>query len=123
MGLFLFGVALIGFPARAFFRGDIDEISFAILGGFGGLVLALLLYFRPLERLQALVADSTYVAMVKDSFQYQVTLRLLALDTDDPESLTSAAGYVAEAAQASMDLVYTQMQARRAAGYSSAVGV
>ena len=85
----------------------------------GAVALGLLLYFRPLDRLQALVADSTYVTLVKDSFQYQVALRLIALDTDDARSVEAAAAYVGEAAQASMDLVYTQMQARRAAGFSA----
>ncbi len=117
-GLFLLGMALVGYPARAFYRGDIEELTFGALAGAGAVLLALLLYFRPLDRLQALVADSTYVALVKDSFQYQVALRLIALDTDDAESVERAAAYIGEAAQGSMDLVYTQMQARRAAGFS-----
>lgn len=119
-GLFVLGLALVGFPALAFYRDEIDETTFGALATAGAVVLALLLYFRPLDRLQALVADSTYVALVKDSFQYQVTLRLIALDTEDAGSVEAAAAYVGEAAQASMDLVYTQMQARRAAGFSAA---
>ena len=121
-GLFTLGMALVGFPALAFHRQELDETAFGALAAAGAVVLALLLYFRPLDRLQALVADSTYVALVKDSFQYQVTLRLIALDTDDAASVERAAQYVGEAAQASMDLVYTQMQARRAAGFSASGG-
>lgn len=122
LAMFALGMALVGFPARAFYRGDIDEVTFGGLAAAGGVVLALLLYFRPLDRLQALVADSTYVTLVKDSFQYQVALRLIALDTDDAASVERAATHVGEAAQASMDLVYTQMQARRAAGFTAYTG-
>jgi len=122
LAMFLLGMALVAFPARAFYRGDIDDVTFGALAAAGGVVLALLLYFRPLDRLQALVADSTYVTLVKDSFQYQVALRLIALDTDDAASVENAATYVGEAAQASMELVYTQMQARRAAGFSASTG-
>ena len=117
VGLFLLGLALVAFPARAFYRGDIEELTFGALAASGAVLLGLLLYFRPLDRLQALVADSTYVTLVKDSFQYQVALRLIALDTDDAASVERAAAYVGEAAQGSMDLVYTQMQARRSAGF------
>jgi hypothetical protein len=122
VALFALGMALVGFPARAFYRGDIDEVTFGGLAAAGAVLLGLLLYFRPLDRLQALVADSTYVTLVKDSFQYQVALRLLALDTDDDAAVERAAIFVGEAAQGSMDLVYTQMQARRAAGFSSSGG-
>ncbi len=122
LAMFALGMALVGFPARAFYRGDIDELTFGALAGSGGVILALLLYFRPLDRLQALVADSTYVTLVKDSFQYQVALRLIALDTDDAASVERAATHVGEAAQASMELVYTQMQARRAAGFTAYTG-
>lgn len=122
LAMFALGMALVGFPGRAYYSGEIDELTFGTLAGSGGVVLALLLYFRPLDRLQALVADSTYVALVKDSFQYQVALRLIALDTDDAQSVENAATYVGEAAQASMELVYTQMQARRAAGFSASGG-
>jgi hypothetical protein len=121
-GLFALGMALVGFPALAFYRGEIDEPTFGALAAAGAVALGLLLYFRPLDRLQALVADSTYVTLVKDSFQYQVALRLIALDTEDAQSVEAAAAYVGEAAQASMDLVYTQMQARRAAGFSASSG-
>ncbi|MDH3470569.1 MAG: hypothetical protein OEM94_04550 [Acidimicrobiia bacterium] len=116
VGLFVFGIALIGFPALAYYRDSIEQVTFAALGGAGGLVIALLLYFRPLERLPTMLADATYVSLIKDSFQYQVTLRLLALDLDDSKTVSEAASHVGEAAQASMDLVYTQLQARRAAG-------
>ncbi|MEE8330872.1 MAG: hypothetical protein V3R84_03795 [Acidimicrobiia bacterium] len=122
LAMFALGMALVGFPARAFYRGDIDELAFGELAASGGVVLALLLYFRPLDRLQALVADSTYVTLVKDSFPYQVALRLIALDTDDAASVERAATHVGEAARASMDLVYTQMQARRAAGFTAYTG-
>lgn len=116
VGLFVFGTALIGFPALAYYRDSIEQVTFAGLGGAGALIIALLLYFRPLERLQTMLADATYVSLIKDSFQYQVTLRLLALDLDDSKTVSEAASHVSEAAQASMDLVYTQLQARRAAG-------
>ena len=116
IGLFVFGAALIGFPALSYSRGTIEEVTFGALGGAGALVIGLLLYFRPLERLQSMLADATYVSLIKDSFQYQVTLRLLALDLDDVKTVSEAASHVGEAAQASMDLVYTQLQARRASG-------
>jgi hypothetical protein len=122
VAMFALGMALVGFPARAFYRGDIDELTFGALAASGAVVLGLLLYFRPLDRLQALVADSTYVTLVKDSFQYQVALRLIALDTDDIVAVERAATYIGEAAQGSMDLVYTQMQARRSAGFSASAG-
>jgi hypothetical protein len=117
--LFLIGLVLIAVPAREFYRDDIDEMTFGFLAGSGAVLLGLLLYFRPLERLQTLAGDAAYVSMVKDSFQYQVMLRLLAVQEGDPETIANAAGQVAEAAQASMDLVYTQLQARRVSGIGS----
>lgn len=115
VGLLAFGVAMVGFPARSYFRGDIDELTFALIAGFGVAVLSLLLYFRPLERIQALAADSSYVSMIKDSFHYQVTLRLMAVNPADNRSPSRAAEHIAEAAQGAIDLVYTQTQARRTA--------
>lgn len=117
--LFVTGLLLIGIPAREFYRDQIDEMTFGLLAGSGAVLLGLLLYFRPLERLQTLAGDAAYVSMVKDSFQYQVMLRLLAVEEGDPETIANAAGQVAEAAQASMDLVYTQLQARRVSGIGS----
>lgn len=114
--LFIIGLMLIAIPAREFYRDQIDETTFGFLAGSGAVLLGLLLYFRPLERLQTLAGDAAYVSMVKDSFQYQVMLRLLAVQESDPEAIANAAGQVAEAAQASMDLVYTQLQARRVSG-------
>ena len=117
--LFVVGLMLIAIPAREFYRDQIDEMTFGFLAGSGAVLLGLLLYFRPLERLQTLAGDAAYVSMVKDSFQYQVMLRLLAVQEGDPETIANAAGQVAEAAQASMDLVYTQLQARRVSGIGS----
>ena len=39
LAMFVLAMSLVGYPARAFYRGEIDELTFGALAGAGGVVL------------------------------------------------------------------------------------
>ncbi len=98
------GILLIVLPAISFFRGNIEELTFGILAGAGLVGLGVLFAFRPMERIHTLMARFSYTTMVKDSFQYQVGIRLLGLDIEDRAALEEIARQIAQATRFSIDL-------------------
>ena len=96
--MFLVGIALLSVPAIAALRGQIGDLQSLIAGGFGIADLAALFLFRPIERINALMGDMSQLIVAINSYQTQVSLRLLEMRLDDRPTVGRAAESIGKAA-------------------------
>ena len=103
--MFIMGCVLISVPFIAAFRSEIGELQSLIAAGFGIADLAALFLFRPTERIHKLMGDMSQVILSLDSFQIQVGLRLMQMNTDERSTLGQASDYISVAAKDSIKLI------------------
>lgn len=100
--MFALGMVLLSVPIVAAFQGRITELQSLIAAGFGIADLTALFLSRPLERLHGLMGDMGQLTLALNSFQTQVGLRLLEMNSNDRETIGKAAEEVNKAAKDSI---------------------
>lgn len=103
--LFILGIILLSVPVAAAYRGDITSINSLIGGGFGIVDLAVLFLFRPVERIHNLMGDLSQLTTITNSYQQQVGLRLLELNSENRKTLDKAAVEINKAAINTIKLI------------------
>ena len=111
--MFAVGIMLIIIPGIAALRmvltstkmdtpESIQSLVTALVG-LGDLVVLFLA--KPVRHVHNLMGDMTQLTMAINNFRYQVGLRLLEMDSNDPASIGIAAEKINEAAKSSIGLV------------------
>ncbi len=106
--MFALGVLLLSVPIKAGLSGDESAPGIwnsIIAGGFGLSDLVALFLFRPIERVHSIMGDISQLTLALNSYQTQVSLRLLECNSDKPETLGIAAEKINDAAVSSIKLV------------------
>jgi hypothetical protein len=111
--MFLIGIALLSAPIFAAFGSNLDKIKALAAGGFGVADLAGVFLLRPIERIHDLMGDMSQITMVLQSFQFQVDLRLLEMDVNDPNSVGKTAQDIGTAAKESIELVQNYFESKQ----------
>ncbi len=110
--MFALGIVLLSVPVVAAFRGQISELQSLIAAGFGIADLAALFLFRPLERIHGIMGDMSQIILALNSFQTQVGLRLMEMDSDKRPTMGQAAEHISAAAKDSIKLVQDYFEVR-----------
>jgi hypothetical protein len=111
--MFLIGIALLSAPIFAAFGSNMDKIKSLAAGGFGVADLAGVFLLRPIERIHDLMGDMSQITMVLQSFQFQVDLRLVEMDVNDPNSVGKTAQDISTAAKESIELVQNYFESKQ----------
>lgn len=111
--MFAMGMVLLAVPVFAAFGGDIGQLQSLIAAGFGIADLAGLFLFRPLERMHSLMGDMSQITLALNSFQTQVSLRLLEMDKDKRDTVGRAAVQVGESCQQSIKLIQDYFESKQ----------
>jgi len=116
--MFGVGIALILIPGFAALRMVLTSTTMntpesiqslvTALVGLGDLVVLFL--SKPVRHVHNLMGDMTQLTMAINTFRYQVGLRLLEMDANNPESIGLAAEKINEAAKVSIGLVQTYFE-------------
>ncbi len=110
--MFIVGIVLISVPAVAAFRGSIGELQSIIAAGFGFADLAALFLFRPISRIHKLMGDMSQIIMAINSYQTQVALRLLEMDSNKRETIGKTAEHVKDATKGSIKLIQEYFESK-----------
>lgn len=111
---FIFGLALLSIPIAAAYLGGISTMNAAI-GALAGIVdIAVVLLFKPVERIHELMADFSQITVITSSYQEQVGLRLLELDVKNRSSLGVAADQINQATKDAVSLIQDYCEAKAA---------
>lgn len=78
-------------PLFAAFNGNISIYNSLIGGTLGITDIAIVLAFKPVERIHDLMGDMNQISMAINSYQQQVALRIIQFDSKDPTSIDHAA--------------------------------
>lgn len=103
--MFALGIVLLGAPAVAAYKGDIDLLKSLTSAGFGLADLTALFIFKPIERIHGLMGDMSQITVAINSFQDQVALRLMEMDGSKRESVGKAAEEIKNATKSSLELI------------------
>lgn len=111
--MFAVGILLICIPGIAALRMVLSSTKMdtpesiqsliTALVGLGDLVVLFLA--KPVRHVHNLMGDMTQLTMAINNFRYQVGLRLLEMDSNNPQSIGIAAEKINEAAKTSIGLV------------------
>jgi len=111
--MFALGIALLGAPAIAAYKGDIALLESLTSAGFGVADLTALFMFKPIERIHGLMGDMSQITVAINSFQDQVALRLMEMDASKRESMGKAAEEIKGATRASLELIEIYFEGKR----------
>ncbi|MDD5288240.1 MAG: hypothetical protein PHY28_03920 [Dehalococcoidales bacterium] len=89
--MFGVGIVLLLVPVFAFFRSGTDAVQSLVTAGFGIVDLATLFLSKPIERIQNVMCDMSQITLALNSFQSQVSLRLMEMDITDRKQIGEAA--------------------------------
>ena len=111
--MFGVGIALIAIPGIAALRMVLTSTEMTTPESIQNLVTALvgltdlaaLFLAKPVRHIHNLMGDMTQLTMAINNFRYQVGLRLLEMDSNNPESIGFAAEKINDAAKTSIGLV------------------
>jgi hypothetical protein len=112
---FAFGLLLLG---GTFLAAFIGVISFqeTIIGGSAALLeMALVLVFKPIEKIHELISDYAQMNIITSSYQEQVGLRLVQLEVEQKETVGTAAFEINLAAANAIDLIQKYCEAKEPA--------
>lgn len=111
--MFIVGIVLLSVPfIHAFANEDKGKtLQSVIAAGFGITDLAALFFFRPIERIHGLMGDMGQITLAINSFQTQVSLRLLEMNKDDRGTVGKAAERINAAAKDSIKLIQDYFEA------------
>jgi len=110
--MFLLGVAFLTIPIHDYYwNGSISWQSFAI-GGLGLADFVALFLLSPIDKMHKLMADLTQITIAVNSFQTQVSLRLLETDAASRITMGSAANYIKDAATSSIESIQKYFEAQ-----------
>ena len=113
--MFLLGIVLLSVPIASGFRGNPNGGTIwnsIVAGAFGITDLVALFLFRPIERIHSLMGDMSQITLALNSYQTQVSLRLLECDSSKPDTLGATAEQINEAALKSIQLVQEYFEAK-----------
>ena len=111
--MFALGIALLGAPAIAAYKGDIALLESLTSAGFGVADLTALFMFKPIERIHGLMGDMSQITVAINSFQDQVALRLMEMDSSKRESMGKAAEEIKGATRASLELIEIYFEGKK----------
>jgi len=111
--MFALGIALLGAPAIAAYKGDIALLESLTSAGFGVADLTALFMFKPIERIHGLMGDMSQITVAINSFQDQVALRLMEMDASKRESMGKAAEEIKGATRASLELIEIYFEGKK----------
>ncbi len=103
--MFIVGLALISVPFLSAFGSGGKELSSLISGGFGLADLTALFLFKPIERIHKLMGDMSQIVIALNSFQTQVGLRLMQMDSTNRDSIGQTAEFINTAAKDSIKTI------------------
>ncbi len=111
--MFGVGIVLIAIPGFAALRMlltstkmDTPESIQSLVTALVGLSdLVVLFLAKPVRQVHNLMGDMTQLTMAINNFRYQVGLRLLEMNANDPQSIGYAAEKINDAAKTSIELV------------------
>lgn len=113
--MFALGIILLSVPAIMAFQGRAAELQALIAAGFGLADLTALFLFRPIERIHRLMGDMSQITLALTSFQTQVELRLIQMDSSSRSSVGQAAEAIAAITPAAIDLIQNYFETNSAA--------
>ncbi|MEZ4861713.1 MAG: hypothetical protein R3C14_10410 [Caldilineaceae bacterium] len=99
ISMFLFGFALLSIPLWRQQPLDQSLVNLLLPVGLGIANLLALYLYKPLERIQKLMADMGQITIAFNSFQTQVALRLIGTNLDQRETMGVAAKEVDHTAE------------------------
>ena len=111
--MFAIGVWLILIPSIGAFKVAMSMQAMdtatsvqQLIAAIAGLAdLTVLFLAKPIRQIHNLMGDMTQLTIVLNSYRYQVGLRLLQMNSNDPESVGYTAEKIDEAAKSSVGLV------------------
>ncbi|MDD1775456.1 MAG: hypothetical protein LUQ24_07990 [Methanobacterium sp.] len=118
---FIFGLALLSIPIAAAYLGGISTMNAAI-GALAGIVdIAVVLLFKPVERIHELMADFSQITVITSSYQEQVGLRLLELDVNNRDSMGVTADKINQTTKDAVSLIQDYCEAKAAPEKKNAI--
>lgn len=112
---FIFGLLLLGGTFLAAFMGVIS-FQDSIIGGSAALLeMALVLVFKPIEKIHELISDYAQMNIITSSYQEQVGLRLVQMNVQENETIGTAAFEINLAAANAIDLIQKYCEAKEPA--------
>lgn len=111
VGIILLLVPVIDGLREALMTGESVNWGSVGVGGLGIADLAALFLFRPIERIHKLMGDMTQITVEVNSYQTQVSLRLLEVDSTQRPTFGKAADFVKEAARNSIETIQKYFEA------------
>ncbi|MGK9475511.1 hypothetical protein [Melioribacter sp. OK-6-Me] len=99
--MFILGVLLLSVPLKE----NVDEIQSLISGGLGLADLTALFLFKPIERIHKLMGDMSQIVIALNSYQTQVGLRLMEMDSTNRKSIGETSVYISSAARESIKVI------------------
>jgi len=112
--MFMFGLILLSVPFISAYWGHGNEWQSAVSGGLGIVDLVALFLIGPLKRIDKLMGNIAQVTIAIQSFQHQVALRLIELDSGNRETIGKAAEHIDRAAKENIALIQKYFEEERA---------
>lgn len=103
--MFAIGIILLSVPFYAAYDAKINELEALIASGFGIADLVSLFLFRPIERIHKIMGDMSQIVIALNSFQTQLGLRLMQMDSTNRQSMGQTAEYINAAAKESIKII------------------
>jgi len=103
--MFAVGILLLLAPLIEFFLTNKVEWSSIIAGGLGIIDLTALFLFKPVSQIRKITGDISQLTVTINSYQTQVSLRLLESDSTDRSSLGDAAEQISEISKITLELI------------------
>ena len=108
--MFVGGIALWMVPvvvgSQGFNNATNTDLGISgIAGGLGAVDLTALFLLKPVRRIKKLMGDMSQLTVAINSYQTQMSLRLLESDAHQPETLGSAAEHVKQASHDTIELI------------------
>ena len=111
--MFCVGIALLAIPAIGALKVALSSEAMnsaasvqQLIAAITGLAdLSVLFLAKPIRQIHNLMGDISQLTMIINSFRYQVGLRLLEMNSNEPDTIGLAADKINEAAQNGTELV------------------
>lgn len=110
IALFILGISLLSVPLFAAFNGNISIYNSIIGGTLGITDIAIVLAFKPVERIHDLMGDMSQISMAINSYQQQVALRIIQFDSKDRTSIDHAAEEINRATRETLEMIQTYVE-------------
>jgi len=110
IALFILGISLLSVPLFAAFYGNISIYNSLIGGTLGITDIAIVLAFKPVERIHDLMGDMSQISMAINSYQQQVALRIIQFDSKDRTSIDHAAEEINTATRETLEMIQTYVE-------------